>query len=127
MGILQFGFKNVYERDKPVGFQVKVRNTTHYMGVYASQIESFDVKVDGEAFPRDKIKCTLGTTTLSQNEFNGIRVHWDYTAPATLTVSKPGGLEPGLHNVEVNFILRIYWNLISKGLTGDYSTKIAIV
>ena len=127
MGILQFGFKNVYEGDKAVGFQVKIRNTSHYMGVYASQIESFDVKVDGETFTRDKIRCTLGTTTLSQNEFNGSKVHWDYIEPATLTVSKPGGLQPGLHNVEVNMILRIYWNLISKGLIGDYSAKIAIV
>jgi hypothetical protein len=127
MGILQLGFKNVYEGDKAVGFQVKVRNTSHYMGVYASLIEGFDVIVDGEAFSRDKVKCTLGTTTLSQNEFNGSKVHWDYQSPATLTVSKPGGLKPGLHNVQVKGVLRIYHNLISKGLIMDYSAKYAIV
>ena len=127
MGILQFGFKNVYERDKAVGFQVKVRNTTHYMGVYASLIESFDVSVDGESFSRDEIKCTLGETTLPQDEFNGSTAHWDYQAPATLIVNKPGGLEPGMHNVEVNFILRVYHNLISKGREASYSAKFAIV
>jgi hypothetical protein len=127
MGILQLGFKNVYEGDKAVGFQVKIRNTSHYMGVYASLIESFGVTVDDESFSGEQITCTFGTTTLTQDKFNGSRVHWDYQSPATLTVSKPGGLKPGVHNVGVNFTLRVYHNLISKGLKGDYKAKIAIV
>lgn len=127
MGILQFGFKNVYQGNNATGFQIKVRNTSHYMGVYASLIENFDVTVDGESFSRDDIKCTLGTTTLSQDEFNGSTVHWDYLVPATLTVNKPGGLSPGMHNIEVNFTLRVYHNLISQGNKSSYTAKYAIV
>ena len=129
MGILQFGFKNVYEHDKAVGFQVKVKNTFWYMGFYASLLESFVVTVDGETFPRDKVKCTIGTKTFSQNEFNGSREFLEFTEPVTLTVSKPGGLKPGMHNVEVNNVIRMYYspNPEDIGLASSYSAKIAIV
>ena len=129
MGILQFGFKNVYEDHKAVGFQVKVRNTFWYMGFYASLLESFDVTVDGETFPRDKVKCTIRTKTFSQDEFNGSREFWEFTEPVTLTVSKPGGLKPGMHNVEVKNVIRMYYspNPEDIGLAPSYSAKIAIV
>ncbi|MBN1158791.1 MAG: hypothetical protein JXA61_05375, partial [Bacteroidales bacterium] len=69
MGILQLGFKNVFKGKEPTGFQVPLVNE-YYRGTRVSLTEGFDVTVDGETFPRDKVTCTFGTTTLTQDQLD---------------------------------------------------------
>lgn len=99
--ILDKGFKNVSQNGKITGFQVQVK-TGYYRGVYLSLMEDFEVTVDTEIFKRDQIKFTVGNRTYSLDELTNLTdVRWPFPEAATLTVSKPGGLRPGLHDVQV--------------------------
>ncbi len=105
--ILQRGFKNVSRDGRVTGFQLLVK-TAYYRGVALSLIEGIDVTVDGESFNNDQIRCTIGDHTYNFAEMESISdVWWPWLEPAILTVSKPGGLKPAVHNVRVVVKLRI--------------------
>jgi hypothetical protein len=64
----------------------------------------FDVSVDGEKFPRDQITVTIGGKTYTQEAMTKIAdVQWPVSEAAILTVAKPGGLKPGVHEVEIGW------------------------
>jgi len=99
--ILDRGFKNITQNGKITGFQLQVK-TAYYRGVYLSLMEGFEVTVDAETFKRDQIKFTVGNSTYALDELEALTdVRWPFSDAATLTVSKPGGLQPGLHEVQV--------------------------
>ena len=105
--ILQGGFKNVPGPSGPSGFQLLVK-TAYYRGVALSLVEGIDVTVDGESFERSKIQFRVGKRTYSLDSLEKLGdVHWQWLEPATVIVSKPGGLKPGVHEVEVSVKLRI--------------------
>ncbi len=105
--ILQRGFKNVSENGKPVGFQLLVKSG-YYRGVALSLIEGIDVTVGGETFTNDKIRITIGSRTYTFPEMETIGdVWWPWLEPAVVTVAKPGGLKPAVHDVQVAVKLRI--------------------
>ena len=101
--ILERGFKNVHEGGKITGFELLIKSS-YYRGIALSLIEDFEVTVDGESYGRDKIKFTTpdGAHTYTLDELQDVTtIRWPWQAPAKLTVSKPGGLKPGAHNVQV--------------------------
>jgi hypothetical protein len=101
--VQQRGFHNVYEDRKAVGFQVRYRST-YYRGVWLSMSTGFEVTVDGEKFPKDRVKVTIGGKTFTQEEMTKIgTVQWPNYEAAILTVTKPGGLTPGVHDVAVDW------------------------
>ena len=103
------GFRNVGD-DDPSGFQVAVR-CPYYRGIWASLLEGAELTVDGETFGGDRIRWTLGGATYTADELSeGGDTRWPFEEPAILTVDKPGGLEPGLHDVEVAITWR--WSYI---------------
>ena len=105
--VLTRGFQNVFEKGSVVGFQIKVR-ITYYRGVYLSLIGGFDVTIDGEAFQRDQMRFTIGGRTYSFAELAKVEdVQWPFGEPATLTILKPGGLKPGIHDVQVSETIRV--------------------
>jgi hypothetical protein len=96
-------FRNVSRGGRIIGFQVPFR-TTYYRGVYLSQLRPATVTVDGEKFAQDQITWTIGGRTYKQEELaNASDVNWPFLEPAILTVSKPGGLKLGFHDVEVTY------------------------
>ena len=100
--IQQKGFRNVSALGQVVGFQVRVR-VVAYKGFWSYLIGGAEVSVDGEAFKRDQITWTFRDRTYTQDALKDVaNVHWQWTEPATLTVSKPGGLKPGNHTVRVS-------------------------
>jgi hypothetical protein len=102
-------FKNVGEGD-PSGFQLAVR-CPYYRGIWASLLEGAEVTVDGETFASDNIRWTLDGTTSTLDELaESADARWPFEEPALLTVDKPGGLAPGLHDVEVSITWR--WSYI---------------
>ena len=97
--ILTQEFKNVREGRDISGFQVKVR-LPYYRGIWLSTINGIDLKVNDESFPRNLITFGLGDRRFTMDELeNATNVRWFFGDPATLVVSKPGGLIPGMHTV----------------------------
>jgi hypothetical protein len=101
--IQQRGFRNVSEEGRITGFQVAVRSK-YYRGVWLSQLRPATVTVDGETYAGDRVTWTIGCRTYEQSELaQRGDVHWSNQEAAILTVRKPGGLEPGIHEVDVAF------------------------
>lgn len=97
------GFHNVFKDGKVVGFQVRFRST-YYRGVWLSMSTGFEVTVDGEKFPKQQVTVTIGGKTYTQDEMTKIgNVQWPNYEAAVLTVAKPGGLKPGVHDVAVDW------------------------
>jgi hypothetical protein len=100
--IQQKGFKNVSALGQVAGFQVRIR-VVAYKGFWSYLIGGAEVSVDGEAFKRDQITWTFRDRAYTQDELKDVtNVHWQWTEPAILTVSKPGGLKPGNQKVRVS-------------------------
>lgn len=105
--LLQRGFKNIAGEGAPKGFQLLVKSS-YYRGVALSLIEGFEVTVDGESFDRKSIQVEIGGRVYTQDKIERVAgKHWAWLEPATLHVAKPGGLKPGVHDVEVVVKLRI--------------------
>ena len=124
--VLTRGFQNVSENGQVIGFQLKVR-ITYYRGVYLPLLGGFDVTVDGEHFKPEQIRFSIGKHTCTMEELGGAeKVRWPFGEPATLTILKPGGLKPGLHDVAV--VETINPSYVPKGLfVGRTRRKITLV
>lgn len=88
------------------GFQFDIRNP-NYRGMAGSQIDGVEVVVDGERFDESVPLWTLRGGTFSLDELrrsSGVR--WSLDEVATITVPKPGGLMPGVHDVELCIYMR---------------------
>lgn len=108
--ILDRGFKNVSTNGRTAGFQLKVR-ITYYRGIYLSLLERFDVSIDGQSFGPEAITFSVpGASFPVTHVPTEGTARWNFGDPATLTVSKPGGLAPGLHDIEVTECLRISYH-----------------
>lgn len=113
------GFRNVYENGKMTGFELKVR-ITYYRGIFASEVERFDVDVDGERFGPESITFSLGDRSFPLEQISKASdVRWQFGEPARLTILKPGGLAPGLHDIRVKETLRISYH--APGMPHRYS------
>lgn len=107
--IQQRGFRNV-GKPSPTGFQVAVR-CPYYRGIWASLLEDVELTVDGATYGQDDVSWTLGGASYeSAALFSAPDVRWPYEEPAVLTVERPGGLEPGVHEVGVAITWR--WSYI---------------
>jgi hypothetical protein len=103
-GMIQLrGFRNVSKDGKTVGFQVPIRSH-YYRAVWLPQLRPATVTVDGEKFEGAQITWTIGGKIYAQADFDKYGdVIWPLWEPAMLTVSKPGGLKMGSHEVEVTY------------------------
>jgi len=108
--ILTRGFKNVKQGGSITGFQLDVR-ITYYRGIPLSCVEGFDITVDGETFTMDKIKYSIGNRIYTPAEAeSATTVRWPFGDALTLIINKPGGLKPGIHEVQVLQRLRISYH-----------------
>jgi hypothetical protein len=124
--ILNRGFKNVSQNGQVSGFKIDVMSD-YYRGVYVTLIEGFDVTVDGKTFARNQVRCTFGNKTYTQEELQKLSdVRWQWDEPVTLLVSKPGGLEPGMHDVQVVAKLRISYMPVQPSVF-DFKARIPLV
>jgi hypothetical protein len=104
------GFKNVTRDGQATGFQLRVR-CPYYRGIWASLLEQVEVVVDGETFLSERIRLGLGGRSFSTTELAELaELRWPFEEAAILTVDKPGGLEPGLHHVQLSVTWR--WSYI---------------
>lgn len=116
------GFKNIGDGE-PTGFQVAVR-CPYYRGIWASLLEGAELTVDGELFGADDVRWTLGGRAFTTRELaEATDARWPFEEPAILTVDKPGGLEPGLHDVEVSVSWRWSYIPVEMQPTTSISTR----
>ena len=97
------GFKNVVENGKTTGFQLLFKSS-YYRGIFLALIDDLEVTVDGEVFGRDKIRFTTPdqTQTYTIEDLSKAKdVHWGWQEYAKLTITKPGGLRSGSHQVKI--------------------------
>jgi hypothetical protein len=124
--VMTRGFQNVVQNGQITGFQMKVR-ITYYRGVFLPLLTGFDVTVDEEKFKPEQMRFTVAGHTYTFDEIGKAeKVHWDFGVPATLTILKPGGLKPGIHDVEVVQTVKPSY-MGPNGFTGRMKRKITLV
>jgi hypothetical protein len=100
-------FQNVGEPEARSGFQLCIR-TPYYRGMWLSMLEGADVTVDGERHSRSEVSWTIAGETYGVAELAAASDRrWPYEQPALLTVPRAGGLEPGVHELEVAVVYRM--------------------
>ena len=92
--------KNVVKDGKVTGFKFGVR-IANYRGVYLSLVHGFYVAVDGAVYGRELQSFEInGQPPRSMDEIaKCVWEHWEFTDEGTIHIEKPGGLEPGTHEV----------------------------
>lgn len=124
--VMTRGFQNVIQNGQITGFQMLVR-ITYYSGVFLPLLSGFDVTVDGENFKPEQMRFTVGNHTYTFDEVGKAeKVHWDWGVPATLTILKPGGLKPGIHEVKVVETVKPS-DIAPPGFIGRMKRKITLV
>ncbi len=104
--IMTRGFKNVVIDGETTGFEVNIR-IPYYRGTFLSSVHYLSLKVDGEPVARDHIRIGVAGQAFSLDEMQEAdHVRWAFGAPATLRVSRAGGLVPGVHEIEVGIVIR---------------------
>ena len=104
--IMTRGFKNVREGDRALGYQFNIR-IPYYRGTFASLIHTLMVNVDGEDIPLERIRFILAGKEMTLPELDEAdEIRWNFREAATLRVLQDGGLEPGLHTVQVGMTIR---------------------
>lgn len=102
--IQQRGFRNSIVNGEVTGFEFRVRSL-YYRGLWLSQIKDISVKVDGTEIDRSDFTFSVGGTTYTLDEMKKAGdVHWGILEAALISVKRPGGLESGLHTIEITIM-----------------------
>jgi len=118
--LVEDGFCNVKKDGETIGFQVKMR-IPYYRGTPLSLIGDIMVSADGVEYTGNCLLFTFAGETYTMDELTTVtRQYWYYGAPATITVLKPGGLEPGRHRIGAFASMRISY-MSKEELTGNYA------
>jgi hypothetical protein len=104
--IMNTGFKNTVKGGTASGYQLDIR-IPYYRSVYLSAIHSIELAVDGEPIAPEDIRIVVaGKTFTIAQMFEADSVRWGFGDPATLLVSRSGGLNPGIHSIKVGIVVR---------------------
>lgn len=102
------GFRNVFEGDRAIGFQLRVRMPS-YRGMDAALIDGIAITVGKlVTVPADVPLWTFaGRTYTLQQLWDSEDVRWPLEEAAVVTVPWPGGLPEGVHEVAIELRLRM--------------------
>lgn len=101
------GFKNRRAGDVVSGFQLRLRMPS-YRGMWVNLIDGVDVTVDQHTWTADQTRWEFDGHEYSLEELrrsSGVR--WQLEEAATVVVPAPGGLDAGVHEVEIALRLRM--------------------
>ena len=133
--IMNTGFKNTVAGGTTSGYQLNVR-IPYYRSVYLSAIHQLDLTVDGTTIPAKDIRIQVAGKTFTIDQmYEADSVRWGFGDPATLLVTRPGGLKPGIHTIQVGIVVRksylpatdpehLYEDFPGLWRNGKYSTYI---
>ena len=125
--LLDRGFKNVKKNDKIIGFQLMVK-ISYYRGVLLHTLGDWGVRVDGEEFTGKDMLYTVGNRTITYDDIPySTDIFWPFGEPLILTVLKPGGLSPGLHEVFFSQSISPSYSSSGPGFVAGVTEKLALV
>ena len=123
--ICEDGFRNISDGDDIKGSQFKARLPYH-RGLGLSMIEDLKLEVDSQEIPRDNIRVTLHGNTYTLDEMETVfDDRWEFGEKGIISVLKPGGLQPGVHKIELEPHMRISY--IPVTLTGKDAKELELV
>ena len=100
------GFSNLGPEGARTGFSLRVRQP-NYRGIRLSLVEGISVTVDGEEFPAAGNRVRLNGQTYDLAALDSeTQARWPVGTAIEVLVDRPGGLEPGVHLVEILLLLR---------------------
>lgn len=82
---------------------------TYYRGIPLSMVNKIEVVTDGQAVPREDIRCSVdgGEYWFTLDEMETVVRHkWEYNTPMIIRVLQAGGLSAGTHEVELTVAVR---------------------
>jgi hypothetical protein len=125
--IQQNGFRNIARDGKIYGFQVPLR-TQYYRGVWLSQLRPAILTVDGVKYENDQLTWTVGGKEYEQKDFPTLNeVYWQHDELAILTAKLPGGLKPGVHEVEFSYTYTICYMAMADLPWSTYKRTMVLV
>ena len=99
--------KPIYINGQKQGFSFNVQ-LAYYRGHYLSDIDCFEVLVDGEKMAQEAVTLELNGKEFTTYQFAHAETEfWSQVAIATVNVLKPGGLASGEHELTLNLMLRV--------------------
>ncbi len=114
-------FKNVEESGNVTGFQLGMR-LPYYRGVVLSLVGETIITVDGEEYGHEDMTLTLDGKDYPMSQLEEEPVEkWEFGDVGIVTIAKPGGLEPGEHEVNLKQHMKISY--VPGGFWGE-DTKI---
>jgi hypothetical protein len=79
-----------------------------YRALPLASVEGLEVRIDGEAVPRDELRLSLAGKTYALDDLPPLFDQWWYVAdPVRVRAPKTGGLTAGDHELDVTIALRI--------------------
>ena len=95
------GFRNTGPAGARDGFEIRLR-MPNYHGTRLSLLDGFDVTVDGEFYGHEQNRLAIRDDVYTLDQLREeTEARWDLFEWASVRVSKPGGLAPGIHEVAV--------------------------
>ena len=108
-------FRSYYVNGKKSGFEFDVQ-LAYYRGQYLSCIEQLEVWLDGVQMPEEAITFDINGKEMPVHRIKwAVTEFWSQVAPAEIRVIRPGGIEPGKHELELKLMLRIPYMQIGPG------------
>lgn len=99
--------KHIYINGQKQGFSFDIQ-LGYYRGHYLSDIDCFEVLVDGEKMAQEGITLELNGKEFTTYQFAHAETEfWSQVAIARVNVLKKGGLPAGEHELTLNLMLRI--------------------
>lgn len=100
------GFHNFGPEGARQGFAIRVR-IPNYHGTRLSLIDGFDVTVDGEFYSRETNRFAIRDEVYTMAELREeTAARWGLLEWGEILIDKPGGLEPGVHKIDVTAWIR---------------------
>ncbi|WP_432493278.1 C-glycoside deglycosidase beta subunit domain-containing protein [Kineococcus auxinigenes] len=113
--IVRDTLRNVVEGGRTTGYEVGVR-MPYYRGLGLSMVEDVSVTVDGLRAAPERTTFTVHGNSYPLTELGEVvDDRWELGEVATVRVAHPGGLAPGVHDVEVSQRLRISYMPVPGG------------
>lgn len=100
-------FRHLYINGKKNGFSFDVQ-LAYYRGHYLSDIDSLEVRLDGEKLPDEAVTFELNGKEMPVYKLKyAVTEFWSQVVPATIHVIKAGGVEAGEHELDFVLMLRV--------------------
>ena len=109
-------FKPIHINGQKQGFSFDMQ-LAYYRGHYLSDIDCFEVLVDGEKMAQEAVTLELNGKEFTTYQFAHAETEfWSQVATARVNVLKKGGIPAGEHELTLNLMLRVPYMAMGPGM-----------